>query len=187
MPPIKSGATVTSEKLPEKVPELIKYADDIYVKSEVTSVEMENALLALDKAAKSEPKNFEVQWKAARTTTWLADDLYDDKTKRAHFSGRGIEYAKAALELEPKRVEGHYYSGINVGLVRDDQDDWRQVHGAVGARRREEGDAARLLLRPRRAAARTRLVVRQGAAVAGVDRRSRQGRPAAHAGPQVRA
>ena len=29
VPPIRSGATVTSEKLPEKVPELIKYADNI--------------------------------------------------------------------------------------------------------------------------------------------------------------
>ena len=34
----------------------------------------------------------------------------------AAFSGRGIEYAKAAIELDPKRVEGHYYSGNNLGL-----------------------------------------------------------------------
>jgi tetratricopeptide (TPR) repeat protein len=116
VPPIKSGATVTAEKLPEKVPELIKYADDIIAKPDVTSGDMENALLALDKAVKLEPKNYEASWKAARATGWLADDLYDDKTKRAHFSGRGVEYAKAAIEADPKRVEGHYYSGINLGL-----------------------------------------------------------------------
>ncbi len=116
VPPIRSGATISSEKLPEKVPELIKYADEIYARPTVTSADMENALLALDKAVKEDPKCFEAQWKAARATVWLADDLYDDKTKRAHFSGRGIEYAKAAIELEPKRVEGHYYSGMDIGL-----------------------------------------------------------------------
>jgi tetratricopeptide (TPR) repeat protein len=117
VPQIKSGATVTTEKLPEKVPELIKYADDIYAKADPSEVEMENALLALDKATKLEPKNFEAQWKAARAAIWLADENYDDKTKRAHYAGRGADYAKAAIELEPGRVEGHYYSGENLGLV----------------------------------------------------------------------
>jgi tetratricopeptide (TPR) repeat protein len=116
VPPIKSGATVTTEKLPEKIPELVKYADDIRVKPDASAAEMENALLALDKATKTDPKNFEAQWKAARMAVDLADEYYDDKTKRAHFSGRGIEYAKAAIDLEPKRVEGHYYSGENLGL-----------------------------------------------------------------------
>ena len=116
VPPIKSGATLTTDKLPGKVSELVKYADDMLAKPNVTSADMENALLALDKAHTLEPKNFEVAWKAARATGWLADELYDDKTKRAHFSGRGIDYAKAAIDADPKRVEGHYYSGINLGL-----------------------------------------------------------------------
>jgi tetratricopeptide (TPR) repeat protein len=116
VPAIKSGATVTAEKLPEKVPDLIKYADDIRAKPDRSAPDMENALLALDKATKAEPKNFEAQWKAARMCTELADEYYDDKTKRAHFSGRGIDYAKAAIELEPKRVEGHFFSGENLGL-----------------------------------------------------------------------
>ncbi len=77
---------------------------------------MENALLALDKAHALDPKSYEAAWKAARATAWLADDLYDDKNKRAHFSGRGVEYAKAAVDLSPKSVEGHYYSGINLGF-----------------------------------------------------------------------
>jgi tetratricopeptide (TPR) repeat protein len=116
VPPIKSGATVTAEKLPEKVPDLIKYADDIRAKPDRSAADMENALLALDKATKADPKSFEAEWKAARVTVDLADEYYDDKTKRAHFSGRGIDYAKAAIDLEPKRVEGHYYSGENLGL-----------------------------------------------------------------------
>jgi tetratricopeptide (TPR) repeat protein len=120
VPPIHSGATVSSEKLPEKPDELVKYADEIYAKAAGTadggSGDMENALVALDKAHALDPKSYEAAWKAARACAWLADDLYDDKTKRAHFSGRGIEYAKAAIDLQPKSVEGHYYSGINMGF-----------------------------------------------------------------------
>ncbi|MDB4968128.1 MAG: hypothetical protein JWN44_3817 [Myxococcales bacterium] len=121
VPLIKSGATLTADKMPDKAPELVKYADEIFVKSTATAgggtPEMENALVALDKAVKADPKSFEAAWKAARAAGWLADEFYDDKTKRAHFAGRGSEYAKAAIELQPKRVEGHYYSGINLGLT----------------------------------------------------------------------
>ena len=78
---------------------------------------MENALLALDKATKLEPKSFEAQWKAARATR-VARPTSSTTTRPSaqHFSGRGIDYAKAAIELDPKRVEGHYYSGNNLGL-----------------------------------------------------------------------
>jgi tetratricopeptide (TPR) repeat protein len=117
IPQIKSEATVTSQSLPEKVPDLIKYADAIAAKPDWQPAEMENALLALDKATKADPKNFEAAWKAARAALWLADQYYDDKTKRAHFAGVGAEYAKQAINLEPKRVEGHYYSGMNLGLT----------------------------------------------------------------------
>jgi tetratricopeptide (TPR) repeat protein len=120
VPPIKSAATVTAGNLPDKAAELIKYADEIYVKSTATansgSAEMENALLALDKAVKLDPKGYEAAWKAARACAWLADDLYNDKTKRAHFSGRGMDYAKAAIAANTNGVEGHYYAGINGGL-----------------------------------------------------------------------
>jgi tetratricopeptide (TPR) repeat protein len=114
VPMIKSGATVKTAELPDQPDKLIKEAEDMAAKQ--TSADMENALLALDKALKVDPKNFEAAWKAARACTWLADELYDDKNKRAHFSGRGIDYAKAAIDLAPKRVEGHYYSGMNLGL-----------------------------------------------------------------------
>jgi tetratricopeptide (TPR) repeat protein len=120
VPLIRSSATVTEKQLPENPAALIKYADEIYAKANGTadggSGDMENALVALDKAHALDPKSYEAAWKAARATAWLADELYNDKNKRAHFSGRGIEYAKSAIELSPKSVEGHYYSGINLGL-----------------------------------------------------------------------
>jgi tetratricopeptide (TPR) repeat protein len=120
VPQIQSGATVTPDKLPAKVPELVKYADDILTKAKANdgggSSNMENALVALDKALKLEPRNYEVAWRAARACEWLAGDWYDDKTRRAHFAQRGADYAKTAIAIDPKRVEGHYYSGTNLGL-----------------------------------------------------------------------
>jgi tetratricopeptide (TPR) repeat protein len=119
VPHIRKQPYVTN--LPENVPELIKYADEIYLKSTATtaggSAEMENALDALDKAVKLDPLSYEAAWKAARVGAWLAEDTFDDdKTKCAYFSGRGVEYAKAAIKANPSGVEGHYYSGIDRAL-----------------------------------------------------------------------
>jgi tetratricopeptide (TPR) repeat protein len=119
VPPIKSAATVSATNLPEKAPELIQYADELYAHATATadsgSAEMENALVALDKAARIDRTSYAAAWKAARACAWLADDLWDDKTKRAHFSGRGMAYAKAAIEANANGVEGYYYGGINTG------------------------------------------------------------------------
>jgi tetratricopeptide (TPR) repeat protein len=120
VPQVKPDTNVTQQQLPSTVPELMKYAEDMAAKQNV--VDMENALMALDKAHTIDPKNYEIAWKAAKASEWLAEELYDDathqgdKTKRAHYAGVGIDYAKSAIEDNPKGVEGHYYSGINIGL-----------------------------------------------------------------------
>jgi tetratricopeptide (TPR) repeat protein len=111
---VKSDRTVTDEQLPKTIPELLKYAEEEAAKQ--SSVAMQNAERALEKAHALDPKNYEVAWKAARADAWLADELYNDKTKRAHYSGVGRDYAKAAIEANPNGVEGHYYNGINTGL-----------------------------------------------------------------------
>jgi tetratricopeptide (TPR) repeat protein len=116
-PTIKNLPKLPTE-LPENVPALIHYADEIYVRSTATAdggaADMEKALAALDKAVTLDGGSYEAEWKAARACAWLAEDLFDnDKTRRAEFSGRGFEYAKAAVSANPKGVEGHYYSGIN--------------------------------------------------------------------------
>lgn len=120
MPAIRSGANVTADKLSDKVPDLVKYADDQLAKANAdpgaSSSLVENGLVALEKARTLDPQSYEVAWKAARLCAWLADDFYDDKNKRANFSARGEDYAKAATALNPKGAEGWYYSGINQGF-----------------------------------------------------------------------
>ncbi len=120
VPRITTLGKTTPDKMPNKVEDLIKIADDTLVKananSYATTSEMEDALTALQKAQALDPQSYEAAWKAARLCAWLADDQYDDKSKRANFSSHGADYAKAAVKLNPKGVEGHYYSGIDQGF-----------------------------------------------------------------------
>ena len=120
VPQVGSRVPNTAPPLPEKVDELIKLADETLVKANAnafaSTAEVEYALMALDKAHTLDPQSYEAAWKAARLCAWIADDQYDDKNRRANFSARGAEYAKAAIKLNSKSVEGHYYSGINQGF-----------------------------------------------------------------------
>ena len=107
VPPIKSGATVTTDKLPEKVPELVKYADDIYATpGRLVGGHGECAARARQgDQGRSEGFRRGVEG-GAHDGAWLADEFYDDKTKRAHFSGRGIDYAKAAIDAPARARRG---------------------------------------------------------------------------------
>jgi len=114
-PPLKgtrSGATVKASDLPSSVTDLIKYADDQYKLG--TAEGMENSLAAIDKALGLEPQNYETLWRGARATGWLTDEFAD---RRVAYGERGVDYADKAIAIDPKRVEGQYYKGINLGQV----------------------------------------------------------------------
>jgi hypothetical protein len=113
MPPTASAATVKAAELPADADALVQYADAEVKKDQPSAVE--NALIALDKARAADAQRFDVLWRGAHVCAWLADDSAD-KERRAGYARRGIEWAKAAVQVDPKRVEGQYYLGINLGL-----------------------------------------------------------------------
>jgi tetratricopeptide (TPR) repeat protein len=118
LPPVLNAATVKASELPEDREELIKYADAEMKKDSVEGAE--NSLVALEKAIGAHAvtvigRDYDALWRAARACAWVAEDVADKKT-RDQFAYHGVEYAKAATALEPRRVEGHYYLGINTGL-----------------------------------------------------------------------
>jgi hypothetical protein len=118
LPPVLNAATVKVSELPEDREELLKYADEEYLKD--TVVAAENSLVALEKAIGPHAltvigKDYDALWRAARACAWVAGDFSDNKT-RDQFATHGVNYAKAAVALEPRSVEGHYYLGINTGL-----------------------------------------------------------------------
>jgi hypothetical protein len=114
-PPPVSGAAVRPGELPGDVPGLIAYADAEYAKDQ--PLDVENSLVALDKARLTEPKSYDILWRGARAAAWLADDADGDKDRRARFAHKGIDYAKAAIDANPHRVEAPYYLAISIGLL----------------------------------------------------------------------
>jgi tetratricopeptide (TPR) repeat protein len=114
-PPVTFRPPIPTETLPNTVAELLQYAEAQAGKQDALA--MQKALEALDKAHRLDPTSYESAWKAARASTWLADELSEDKNKRAQFARLGIGYAKAAIEIDRNRVEGHFYEGEDIGLL----------------------------------------------------------------------
>jgi hypothetical protein len=118
LPPSLTAASIRPGDLPDDREELIKYADEEMKKD--TVVAAENSLVAVEKAIGEHAltviaRDYDALWRAARACAWLAEE-FTDKKLREQFAYHGTEYAKAATALQPKRVEGQYYLGINVGL-----------------------------------------------------------------------
>lgn len=112
LPPNLREATVKSSELPGTVDELVRYAEE---QSKLESAAAaENIIVAMDHGLGKEPRAFELIWRGARACAWLTEE-FADKGRRASYAQKGVDYAKRAIEIDPKRVEGHYYLGINLG------------------------------------------------------------------------
>lgn len=88
---------------------------------------LENSKKALDlctKALEKDPNNFKANWMAAKAC-WLygmyTQELYfaDWKDVFRLYGKKGMGYAEKAIALNPKRVEGHFWYGMNVGIYTD--------------------------------------------------------------------
>ena len=55
-----------------------------------------------------------VYWRMARIEYWIGDHATSNDEKKSVF-GQGIYHAKKAVALEPNKVEGHYWLGVNYG------------------------------------------------------------------------
>ncbi len=109
--PVETPVTVKDTELPDDPAALIKYADEQMHKQSAEGAV--NALAALKKALLKE-KTFEVLWRAAYASSWLSEEYQDDARKK-EYAEKGSDYAKQAIALDDKRVEGHYYQGITIG------------------------------------------------------------------------
>ncbi len=88
---------------------------------------LENIKASIDlylKAVEKSPNDFDANWKCAR-----AHREYGDKAKEkglegwkkicAKYGKEGLKYAKKAMDLDPDKVQGHYYYGLSVGIYSD--------------------------------------------------------------------
>ena len=107
LPPFAAGA----ER--ESVPRLIAQMDEHWQARRSGDaarqlIETGQRALAID------PDNFEVAWRIARGSWWLANSQENRSFKKA-LAVKAMEWAARAVEIDPRRVEGHYTHGISVG------------------------------------------------------------------------
>lgn len=106
------------------VQSLIKAGDDLYELRD----DARNVLKAIDKykaAMDADQKNFETAWRLARAYYFYGTKLSeDDKDARKKTYDKGLQWSKIAIKINDKRVEGHFWYGVNLGS-------WGEANGVT--------------------------------------------------------
>lgn len=102
-----------TETMPETMPETIGRADRLYASRR--SIEaVRKSVRLLENAP--EPLNYEALWRLGRALFFLGQESDDeDESRLCH--GRAVGFCERAARLEPRRVEGHFWLGVNRALL----------------------------------------------------------------------
>lgn len=68
----------------------------------------------LKKSLSEKPNDFDTLVLAARFKYWRADGTADANLKR-QWAKEGWDFGERMIALQPERIEGHYFSAINIG------------------------------------------------------------------------
>ncbi|MFY9610592.1 MAG: hypothetical protein WAU45_18525 [Blastocatellia bacterium] len=97
--------------------EAIAKADKFFAaRDSIDSLKLAAGLM--DDLAKREPANFEAVWRLARLKYYIAD-REKDNAKKGKALQAAMDAAKKAVELDPGRVEGHFWLGASTGEYAD--------------------------------------------------------------------
>ncbi|MFH1810272.1 MAG: hypothetical protein ABIJ09_16120 [Pseudomonadota bacterium] len=85
---------------------------------------IEASLPLFDRAVQTDPKDYEVLWRAAKAHRQFADVSKEQEAKgwkeRSAKHGKiAMQLGQRAIDVEPKRVEGHFWFGCAVGTYAD--------------------------------------------------------------------
>jgi hypothetical protein len=90
----------------------------LYAEQPRTLARVTRAAQQLEPAARVLRDDYDAQWQAAQALAFLAEnDTRPELRKDA--AKRGIVLARHGCEVQPERVECHYWYAINVGLLAD--------------------------------------------------------------------
>jgi hypothetical protein len=95
---------------------LCQRADDLYRNREDRRSVSESIKLLSDLTDAS--SDFEVQWRLSRAFFYLGQEEVTRQLKALFFCD-GITSGKKAATIEPDRVEGHFWLGVNLGLLAE--------------------------------------------------------------------
>lgn len=101
------------DSMEAQVAALIKQGDALYPKRSSNKI-TRKMIGFYKKALELNNKSFEANWKTARGFFWLCDNTEDGATDKK-LGWQGLHFARAALRLNPKRVEGHYFAALCIG------------------------------------------------------------------------
>jgi tetratricopeptide (TPR) repeat protein len=111
--------------------EIIRRADALYAAREnAENVRASIRLLEEGDCA----SQYEALWRIARALFFLGQEAEDDEEKRV-FHARAAALCKQAARTEPKRVEGHFWLGVNLALLAEVEKPLKALRYALHARR----------------------------------------------------
>ena len=76
------------------------------------------ALLKAEDALLMKPSDFEANLLVTRSISYIASNMKPNQ-KRKWLAHRGYKIGKILMEHYPKRVEGYYFAGVNLGLYAE--------------------------------------------------------------------
>lgn len=91
---------------------IIQEADALYKER----AEREKVRASVELLRSSAANNYEAAWRLARAHFFLGQEAADERQAREDFKS-GIRAARRALDLEARRVEGHFWLGVNLALL----------------------------------------------------------------------
>ena len=96
--------------------------DALFEKGDIASI-LESIPLYIE-AVETNPDSYEANWKCARAHREYADHALEGEHEGwkdicKEYGKKGMEYAEKAIELEPEKIEGHYYFGLSAGTYSD--------------------------------------------------------------------
>lgn len=97
--------------------ELIQKADQLCVEMKDMAAAKEAEALYLKSMNMMDDK-YDALWRLSRVLYYIGGHTDNKKQKKAIFD-RGVYYAQKAVELEPEKPDGHYWLGVNQGMVGD--------------------------------------------------------------------
>lgn len=92
-------------------------ADELYAARDNID-NLKQLVILMEQSAVRDPKNYEAWWRLARAR-YYAGDREKDQAKKERLFLSGVDAAKKAIELDDKRVEGHFWYAANEGEYAD--------------------------------------------------------------------
>jgi len=115
-------------------------ADELYHRRAIPGLVRESVMVL--SGAHGGSDRYEVQWRLARALFFLGQQA-DSRAAARQLYAAGIGAGERAVALNPERVEGHFWVGVNLGLFAQSGRSFRALR-ALGWARTELESASRI-------------------------------------------